>query len=334
MVHADGVDFSSGASFKIKMDDFELFEELGKGNYGTVQKVWHKPTKVTMALKEIRLELDDSKLKTIITELDILHRATSPYIIDFYGAFFIESCVYYCMEYMDGGSLEVVAGCDVSEDVLATVTRSVVHGLKFLKDDLKIMHRDVKPTNVLISRSGAVKLCDFGVSGQLDRSLAKTVIGCQSYMAPERIKGETTGTTVSYTAASDVWSLGLSIIEFALGRYPYPPETYQNVFAQLTAIVHGDPPALPAVGQADLGLTPEQAKAKQEGEKCPGYSEVARDFVALCLIKNPRERPSYGELLEHPFLAVDPNKKVDMAGWIAAALEYRDKHPRAVPVLA
>lgn len=51
VLHADGVDFSSGASFKIKMDDFELFEELGKGNYGTVQKVWHKPTKVTMALK-------------------------------------------------------------------------------------------------------------------------------------------------------------------------------------------------------------------------------------------------------------------------------------------
>lgn len=110
--------------------------------------------------------------------------------------------------------------------------------------------------------------------------------------------------------------------------------SHHQVFAQLTAIVHGDPPALPAVGQADLSLTPEQAKARQEGEKCPGYSEVARDFVSLCLIKNPRERPSYGELLEHPFLAVDPNKKVDMAGWIAGALEFRDKHPRVVPVLA
>jgi len=92
-------------------------------------------------VQEIRLELDDSKLKTIITELDILHRATSPYIIDFYGAFFIESCVYYCMEFMDAGSLEVVAGIDVPEDVLARITRSMVEGLKFLKDGLKIMHR-------------------------------------------------------------------------------------------------------------------------------------------------------------------------------------------------
>ncbi|KAK4700138.1 mitogen-activated protein kinase kinase, partial [Phenoliferia sp. Uapishka_3] len=305
VLHADGVDFSSGASFKIKMDDFELFEELGKGNYGTVQKVWHKPTKVTMALKEIRLELDDSKLKTIITELDILHRATSPYIIDFYGAFFIESCVYYCMEFMDAGSLEKVAGCDVPEDVLSRITRCVVEGLKFLKDDLKIMHRDVKPSNILINRKGIVKLCDFGVSGQLDRSLAKTNIGCQSYMAPERIQGESQGAATSYKASSDVWSLGLSMIEFAIGAYPYPPETYSNVFAQLTAIVHGDPPCLPE-----------------------RYSEIARDFVAKCLEKVAHVRPTYGELLEHPFLKVDVGRDVDVIGWLAGALEYREKNPR------
>ncbi|GAA6060479.1 hypothetical protein JCM10212_007110 [Sporobolomyces blumeae] len=312
ILHADGVDFSSGASFKIKMDDFELFEELGKGNYGTVQKVLHRPTGVTMALKEIRLELDDSKLKTIITELDILHRATSPYIIDFYGAFFIESCVYYCMEFMDAGSLEVVAGLDVPEDVLARITRSMVEGLKFLKDDLKIMHRDVKPTNVLLNRNGSVKLCDFGVSGQLDRSLAKTNIGCQSYMAPERIKGESQGAATSYTASSDVWSLGLSIIEAAIGHYPYPPETYQNVFAQLTAIVHGDPPSLPE-----------------------RYSETARDFVARCLEKQADRRPTYAQLLDHPWLKDDKDKDVDMVGWISKALAYREKNPKiSAPALA
>ncbi|KAK4047130.1 MAP kinase kinase Wis1 [Microbotryomycetes sp. JL201] len=312
VLHSDGVDFSSGASFKIKMDDFELFEELGKGNYGTVQKVWHKPTKVTMALKEIRLELDDAKLKTIITELDILHRAISPYIIDFYGAFFIESCVYYCMEFMDARSLDNMAGFEVPEDVLARVTRSVVLGLKFLKDELKIMHRDVKPTNILLNRKGQVKLCDFGVSGQLDRSLAKTNIGCQSYMAPERIKGESQGVASSYTASSDVWSLGLSIIEFAIGHYPYPPETYQNVFAQLTAIVHGDPPALP--------------------EK---YSETARDFVSGCLEKIAARRPNYAQLLEHPFMKADETRQVDMVEWVSRGLEWQEKNPRVnVPALA
>ncbi|GJN90943.1 hypothetical protein Rhopal_003957-T1 [Rhodotorula paludigena] len=328
VLHSDGVDFSSGASFKIKMDDFELFEELGKGNYGTVQKVLHRPTGVTMALKEIRLELDDSKLKTIITELDILHRATSNRIIEFYGAFFIESCVYYCMEFMDAGSLDFFAGCDVPEDVLARITRSMVEGLRFLKDELKIMHRDVKPTNALVNMKGEVKLCDFGVSGQLDRSLAKTNIGCQSYMAfreleadkrcsflpqqPERIKGESQGVVTSYSAASDVWSLGLTIIEVAIGHYPFPPETYSNVFAQLTAIVHGDPPTLPE-----------------------RYSPEAQDFVAQCLRKDARLRPSYQQLLEHPWLKGDVQRDVDMVGWVERGIAYRKENPKiSVPALA
>ena len=116
-------------------------------------------------------------------ELDILHRAVAPEIVEFYGAFFIESCVYYCMELMDAGSLDKLQGAGVPEDVLARITASVVRGLRFLKDELQIIHRDVKPTNVLVNTQGQIKLCDFGVSGQLEKSLAKTNIGCQSYMA-------------------------------------------------------------------------------------------------------------------------------------------------------
>ena len=74
-------------------------------------------------------------------ELDVLHRAISPQIVEFYGAFFIESCVYYCMEYMDAGSLDKLTGAGVEEDVLARITHSVVNGLKFLKDFLQIIHR-------------------------------------------------------------------------------------------------------------------------------------------------------------------------------------------------
>lgn len=125
-----------------------------------------------------------------------------------------------------------------------------------------------------MNRKGQIKLCDFGVSGQLEKSLAKTNIGCQSYMAPERIKGESQNKLGTYTVSSDVWSLGLSLIEIALGQYPYPPETYENVFAQLTAIVHGPSPEMPE-----------------------NYSEVARDFVEHCLRKEPEQRATYAELL-------------------------------------
>ncbi|KAK0549875.1 MAP kinase kinase Wis1 [Tilletia horrida] len=308
VLHASGVQFENGTSFKINMEDLELQDELGKGNYGTVRRVKHRVTNVQMAMKEIRLELDDSKLNAIIMELDILHRATVPQIVEFYGAFFIESCVYYCMEYMDARSIDKLYNGrgSIPEDVLARITSSMVKGLRFLKDELQIMHRDVKPTNVLCNRRGQVKLCDFGVSGQLEKSLAKTNIGCQSYMAPERIQGESQFNLGTYTVASDVWSLGLSMVEMTLGTYPYPPETYANVFAQLQAIVHGDPPQIP----------PEL------------YSEQAQDFVAACLDKVPARRATYADMLSHPFLVADEERGeagVDMRGWVEGALKNREE---------
>ena len=81
-------------------------------------------------------------------ELDILHRAIAPEIVDFYGAFFIESCVYYCMEYMDAGSLDNLNGEGVPEDVLARITTNMVRGLKFLKDELQIMHRGASSRHI------------------------------------------------------------------------------------------------------------------------------------------------------------------------------------------
>ncbi|KAF9452723.1 kinase-like protein [Macrolepiota fuliginosa MF-IS2] len=285
------------------MDKLQLDEELGKGNYGTVKKVLHTPTNVFMAMKEIRLELDQAKLNGIMMELEVLHRAVAPEIVDFYGAFFIESCVYYCMEYMDAGSLDKLQGVGVPEGVLGRIARSMVKGLKFLKDELNIIHRDVKPTNVLIDHHGNVKLCDFGISGQLEKSLAKTNIGCQSYMAPERIQGESQNNLGTYTVASDVWSLGLSMIEIGMGRYPYPPETYSNVFAQLTAIVHGEPPELPE----DL------------------YGPLARGFVAGCLVKRPEGRSTYQQLLDHPFLSDANLRDVNMVGWVEKALIYKEQ---------
>jgi mitogen-activated protein kinase kinase len=286
VLDSHGVEFASGSSFSISLDEVDTLDELGKGNYGTVYKVRHarpkirrpglglagnklryneqpplSPTRkaaddkeeasptaprpsggttdVVMAMKEMRLELDDAKFASIVMELDILHKCISPYIVDFYGAFFQEGAVYVCMEFMDGGSIDKLYGNGVPESVLRKITYSTVQGLKTLKDEHNIIHRDVKPTNILINSKGQVKICDFGVSGNLVASFAKTNIGCQSYMAPERISTGSMDAVSNpgggtYSVQSDIWSLGLTIIECALGRYPYPPETYNNIFSQLS----------------------------------------------------------------------------------------------------
>lgn len=280
VLNPDGVQFAGGATFNISLDEVDTLDELGKGNYGTVYKVRHsrprmrRPgqglagnkaapgpqnaentessstsavpaggTGIVMAMKEMRLELDDSKFASIIMELDVLHRCVSPYIIDFYGAFFQEGAVYICMEFMDGGSIDKLYNNGVPENVLRKITLATTMGLKSLKDEHNIIHRDVKPTNILMNTRGQIKICDFGVSGNLVASIAKTNIGCQSYMAPERISsggvaqaGANPGGG-TYSVQSDIWSLGLTIIECALGRYPYPPETYNNIFSQLAVSI-------------------------------------------------------------------------------------------------
>ncbi|EUC45669.1 hypothetical protein COCMIDRAFT_95000 [Bipolaris oryzae ATCC 44560] len=326
ILNSEGVQFASGSTFNISLDEVDTLDELGKGNYGTVYKVRHsrprmrkpgqglagnkaapgspsrknfdeesspssaKPaagTGIVMAMKEMRLELEDSKFATIIMELDVLHRCRSPYIVDFYGAFFQEGAVYICMEFMDGGSIDKLYADGVPEGVLRKITLATTMGLKSLKDEHNIIHRDVKPTNILVNTKGAIKICDFGVSGNLVASIAKTNIGCQSYMAPERISsggiaqaGANPGGG-TYSVQSDIWSLGLTIIECALGQYPYPPETYNNIFSQLSAIVDGDPPDLPD----------------------EGYSDAAKNFVRGCLNKIPNLRPTYAMLLQHAWLA-------------------------------
>lgn len=345
ILNSEGVQFANGTTVNISLDEVDTLDELGKGNYGTVYKVRHsrprmrkpgqglagnkaapgspsrknfdgdeqspssaKPavgTGIVMAMKEVRLELDDSKFAAIIMELDVLHRCVSPYIVDFYGAFFQEGAVYICMEFMDGGSIDKLYGDGVPEGVLRKITLATTQGLKSLKDEHNIIHRDVKPTNILMNTQGQIKICDFGVSGNLVASIAKTNIGCQSYMAPERISsggiaqaGANPGGG-TYSVQSDIWSLGLTIIECALGRYPYPPETYNNIFSQLSvglpffsirsldftkllqAIVDGEPPDLPQ----------------------DGYSDAARNFVRGCLNKIPNLRPTYAMLLQHVWLA-------------------------------
>ncbi|XP_070324805.1 dual specificity mitogen-activated protein kinase kinase 5 isoform X5 [Odocoileus virginianus] len=192
------------ANGQMNEQDIRYRDTLGHGNGGTVYKAYHVPSGKILAVKVILLDITLELQKQIMSELEILYKCDSSYIIGFYGAFFVENRISICTEFMDGGSLDVYR--KIPEHVLGRIAVAVVKGLTYLWS-LKILHRDVKPSNMLVNTRGQVKLCDFGVSTQLVNSIAKTYVGTNAYMAPERISGE------QYGIHSDVWSLGISFME-------------------------------------------------------------------------------------------------------------------------
>ena len=187
------------------------------------------------------------------------------------------------------------------ESFIGKVTFATVKALAYLKEKLSIIHRDVKPSNILLDKTGAIKLCDFGISGQLVDSIAKTRdAGCRPYMAPERIDPQR---AKGYDIRSDVWSLGITLIELATGSFPYPK--WNSVFEQLTQVVHGSPP--------------QRTNSNENGNK---FSEDFIDFVNLCLKKDESERPKYMKLLEQPFIHKSDYDMFDTAEYVNRILDY------------
>ncbi|KAK4045994.1 MAP kinase kinase (MEK) [Microbotryomycetes sp. JL201] len=215
-----------GVEFKLdlKNEDLHVLEEVGSGNGGTVSRALHVPTKAIMAKKVVHIATSDTTRKQIIRELQIMHDCSSPYIVSFYGAYLQDPHICMCMEFMDKGSLDNIykkVG-PIPEPVLGKIALAVVSGLTYLYEEHKIMHRDVKPSNILLNSAGQIKICDFGVSGELINSVADTFVGTSTYMSPERISGD------PYTVKSDVWSLGITMIEVAIGKFPFSGEADDN----------------------------------------------------------------------------------------------------------
>ncbi|OZC08140.1 kinase domain protein [Onchocerca flexuosa] len=156
-----------------------------------------------------------------------------------------------------------------------------------------IMHRDVKPSNILIDHSGTIKLCDFGIAGRLiDSRRAETnTKGCTAYLAPERVASS----DCEYGVRADVWSLGITLIELAKGTHPY--EGCSTDFELLTKIINDPPPR----------LSPAQH-----------FSQTFSVFIARCLMKRPIDRPNYHELLEDPFIRGNTTDTAAVAKWYSS----------------
>ena len=292
----------NGNSQKIAADDLITLCELGRGAYGVVEKVKHSKTNTIMAVKRITATQNSTETKMLLMDLQTLRRSDCPYIVDFYGAMFRQGDVMICMEVMDI-SLDKLyrrvakANQLMPEDVLWTIAFSVLSALKYLHQVLRIIHRDVKPSNMLIDRSGKVKLCDFGISGILrPGSFANTVeVGCKFYMAPERINQET---KKKYSSKSDTWSFGISMIEISICQFPYEMPT--NLFKQQMQVLNEPAPSLP-----------------NDGRFSPSY----RSFVHRAVEKKVDGRPRPHELLEDPFVKEYRNCENNVSSFVSNILE-------------
>nr|XP_025861309.1 dual specificity mitogen-activated protein kinase kinase 4 [Vulpes vulpes] len=293
-------------------EDLKDLGEIGRGAYGSVNKMVHKPSGQIMAVKRIRSTVDEKEQKQLLMDLDVVMRSSDcPYIVQFYGALFREGDCWICMELMstsfDKFYKYVYSVLDdvIPEEILGKITLATVKALNHLKENLKIIHRDIKPSNILLDRSGNIKLCDFGISGQLVDSIAKTRdAGCRPYMAPERI--DPSASRQGYDVRSDVWSLGITLYELATGRFPYPK--WNSVFDQLTQVVKGDPP---------------QLSNSEEREFSPSFI----NFVNLCLTKDESKRPKYKELLKHPFILMYEERTVEVACYVCKILDQMPATP-------
>lgn len=158
--------------FSLLYEDLKIGEMIGRGCSSIVLHGVHAPTGTPLALKIISL-FEKSKREQLIREIITLYDAQCPNLITFYGAFYREGCITIALEYMDGGSLANVLAQvgPIPENVLASMAYQILWGLAYLKHDKRV-HRDLKPSNLLINSRGEVKVTDFGVSAELQNSIA------------------------------------------------------------------------------------------------------------------------------------------------------------------
>lgn len=275
---------------------------LGEGNGGSVSKCRLAQGSPVFALKLIKVDTNPLIQKQILRELQYNRLCKSPNIVRYYGTFLIESqqMIGIAMEYMGGRSLDAIykrvieldPSNRINEKVLGKISESVLNGLNYLHQQ-KIIHRDIKPLNILLDSHGNVKLCDFGVSGEVVDSLATTFVGTQYYMAPERIQGK------PYTVTCDVWSLGLTMLEVASCKFPFTVDSPQLGPIELLQLI--------------LEYEP---KLKDVPEDGIFWSEAFKSFISYCLKKEPTERPSPRQMLNHPWCVGQSNISVRMDGFI------------------
>jgi len=218
-------------SFIKQRSDLVKLGDLGRGACGVVIKALHMHTFRMVAVKDIVI-FDKARRSQLMRELYALAQTPMevPTLITLHAAFYHEGCVSLVLEYMNRGSLQEVQKKHgaLSEEVLKHIAFQVTQALEILHRH-NIIHRDIKPGNILVNSRGSVKLTDFGVLAALDshEALAKSYVGTVLYFSPERLDG-------AYSKPADVWSFGMTLLSLALGRAPFDAEAEVRRFSWAT----------------------------------------------------------------------------------------------------
>jgi mitogen-activated protein kinase kinase 1 len=248
-------------------------------------------------MKVIPLKNDEKLKETIELEVKTHHNCENEYIIRCYASYFSQGAINIILEYMDIGTLNDVRKKTgtIPEDILGIISCQILRGLNYLHEKKRILHRDIKPSNILLNSKGYTKISDFGIIGPIiDSGIGRsTLIGTYIYMSPERIEAK------PYSFNSDIWSVGMTILECALGFYPYlaisSKENISDFWNLAQVIVESDVPELPL----------------------DKFSPDFIDFINMCLIKDLSKRPQTKVLLSHPFIKKFENKTPrDLAEWL------------------
>ncbi|XP_074866052.1 serine/threonine-protein kinase 10 isoform X1 [Carettochelys insculpta] len=259
---------------------WEIVGELGDGAFGKVYKAKNKETGALAAAKVIETKSEE-ELEDYMVEIEILASCDHPYIVKLLGAFYHDSKLWIMIEFCPGGAVDAVMlelDRGLTEPQIQVICRQMLEALVYLHSK-KIIHRDLKAGNVLLTQDGDIKLADFGVSAKNMKTLQRrdSFIGTPYWMAPEVVMCETMKDT-PYDYKADIWSLGITLIEMAQIE---PPHHELNPMRVLLKIAKSDPPTL----------------------NCPSkWSPEFRDFLKTALDKNPETRPSAAQLLEHSFV--------------------------------
>jgi serine/threonine protein kinase len=284
-----------------ELKDYQLGDCLGKGAFGSVYRALNWGTGETVAVKQIKLaDLPKSELRVIMLEIDLLKNLDHPNIVKYQGFVKTPETLNIILEYCENGSLHSISKNfgRFPENLVGLYMSQVLHGLLYLHEQ-GVIHRDIKGANILTTKQGLVKLADFGVASRTTGLHESSVVGTPYWMAPEVI--ELSGATT----ASDIWSLGCTVIELLDGKPPY--HALQPMPA-LFRIVNDDHPPLPQ-----------------------GASPAVLDFLMQCFQKDPNLRVSARKLLKHPWIsnarrsdAVDPKKSTEYGEAVKSVQEWNE----------